>query len=497
MTFLSFLNSLQTNEQVPEQILEQVPEQIPQEIPGGPPAYFVTIPEFITVHLGYPDQEAENVTVPFVDYIKNVAASELYPTWPENALRANIHAIVSVALNRIVLEWYRSRGYNFDITNTTQYDQAFVYNRGTYENINEIVDEIFNQYVVREGQVIPLFTTFCDGRVSLCDGLHQWGSVDLANEGYTPIEILRYYFGNDISIVTNVPVGGIGLTYPGEPLKLGDSSLVILRQQLGLNRISNNFPAIPKITPVDGFFGQSTEDAVMEFQKIFNLPVTGIIDQATFYKIRQIYVAVTKLAELAAVGSIYEEVYEITREILLQGDIRPRVVFLQYILEILSLFYETIPAVAYTGIFDEPTRQDVIEFQKTMGLQPTGIVDDETWNLLFNTFLGIIDTLQPEMIFLPYIRYPGIDYGRSDEVQPGVFVIQQMLSYISLVIPSIPTVPTNGIFDDATEESVIAFQNMFGLEPTGVVDEATWNELERVYREQRFSGVTAPPQEII
>lgn len=494
MTFSIFVNNIQNiNEQIPE----QVPEQIPQEIPGGPPVYFVTIPEFITVHLGYPDQDAENVTVPFVDYIKNVAASELYPTWPENALRANIHAIVSVALNRVALEWYRSRGYNFDITNTTQYDQAFVNNRGTYENINKIVDEIFNQYVVREGEVIPLFTTFCDGRVTLCDGLLQWGSVDLANEGYTPIEILRYYFGDDISLVTDVPVGGIGLTYPGEPLKLGDSSLVVLRQQLGLNRISDNFPAIPKITPVDGFFGQSTEDAVKEFQEIFNLPVTGIIDQATFYKIRQIYVAVSDLAELTEAGSIYDEVYNLTRGVLLEGDIRPRVVFLQYILEVLSLYYDSIPAVAYTGIFDEQTRQSVIEFQKTMGLPATGIVDNETWNVLFNTFLGIIDTLQPEMIYLPYIRYPGINYGRSDEVQPGVFIIQQILSYISLVIPSIPPVPTDGIFDETTEEAVIAFQNIFGLEPTGIVDEATWNELARVYREQRFSGVTAPPQEII
>lgn len=252
----------------------------------GIPAEFVTIPEYITVHLDRPDEVAENITVPFIDYIKNVASSELYPTWPENALRANIHAIVSVALNRYILEWYRSRGYEFDITNSTQFDQAFVKGRGIYESIDRIVNEIFNDYVIRDGQVIPLFTTFCDGRLTSCNGLFQWGSVDLAEQGYTPMDILKYYFGDDISLVENAPVGGVGLAYPGEPLMPGDSSIIILRQQLGLNRIAMNFPAIPQIAPTNGYYGESTENTVREFQRIFNLPVTGIIDKATFYKIR-------------------------------------------------------------------------------------------------------------------------------------------------------------------------------------------------------------------
>lgn len=408
-------------------------------IPGGPPTYFVTIPEYITVHLGNPNDEAENVRVPFIDYVKNVASSELYPTWPENALRANIHAIVSVALNRINLEWYRSKGYDFDITNSTQYDQAFVYNRGIFDNISELVNEIFDQYVVREGQVIPLFTTFCDGRVSQCSGLHQWGSVDLANEGYSPLDILKYYYGDDITIVTNAPVGGVGLTYPGEPMKLGDSSIIILRQQLGLNRISENFPAIPKIEPTDGYYGPSTEAAVMAFQRIFNLPVTGIIDHATFYTIRRIYIAVSKLSELSATGSIYEQIYDITRETLLKGDIRPRIEFLQYFLDILSVFYNNIPDIAYTGIFDEQTRLAVIEFQKMKGLSPTGIVDTETWNQLYDTILGIFMTLPPERVYLPSLRFPGIEFQKGMGLErPGVFIIQEMLSYISLIIPTIP-----------------------------------------------------------
>jgi len=463
-------------------------------VPGGPPTYFVTIPEYITVHLGNPDEDAENVTVPFIDYIKNVASSELYPTWPEDALRANIHAIVSVALNRYVLEWYRSRGYDFDITNSTQFDQAYVQNRGIFDNISQITDEIFNQYVTRDGQVIPLYTTFCDGRISQCNGLYQWGTVDLANRGYSPLDILKYYYGTNISIVENTPVGGTGLTYPGEPLKPGDSSILVLRQQLGLNRISDNFPAIPKIVPADGYYGESTEAAVRQFQRTFNLPVTGIIDQATFYKIRQIYVAVTKLSELTATGSIYEQINEIAKNVLLQGDIRPSVGILQYFLDVLSLYYGNIPTIAYTGIFDEQTRQGVIEFQKAMGLPPTGVVDSETWTRLYDAVRGIFNTLPPENVYLPNLGFPGTEYhiGAGLE-QPGVFIIQQMLDYISLVIPAIPPTPENGIFDEQTERAVIAFQTMFGLPPTGIVDEATWNELVRVYREQRYGGGMQPP----
>lgn len=456
-------------------------------IPGGPPTAFVTVPENITVHLGRPDEVAENVTVPFIDYIKNVASSELYPTWPENALIANVYAIVSVALNRVTLQWYRARGYDFDITNSPQFDQAYVKDRGIYNNISEIVDNLFNDYIIRDNQVIPLFTTFCDGRISQCEGMYQWGTVDLANNGYSPIDILKYYYGEDISIVKDAPVGGIGLSYPGEPLKPGDSSIIILRQQLGLNRIAKNYPAIPEITNADGYYGESTEKAVREFQRAFNLPVTGIIDKGTFYKIRQIFVAVSKLAELSVPGSIYEEILEVTRGTLLQGDIRPRIEILQYFLDVLSNYYEGIPNIAYTGIFDPQTRAAVIEFQKIMGLPITGIVDEETWDLLFRTILGIFNTLPPQEVYLPRFRYPGKEYMKGQGIeQPEIFIIQEMLSYLSLVIPSIPPISEQGVFGEETEKAVIAFQNMVGLEPTGIVNEVTWNELYRIYREQRF-----------
>ena len=181
------------------------------------------IPENITVHLGAPSSSAQNVTVPFVDYIKNVASSEIYPTWPEEALRANIYAIISFALNRIYTEWYPSRGYNFDITNSTQFDQAFVPDREIFENIIYIVDDIFNDYVVRQGSIEPLFTQFCNGTTSTCDGLSQWGTVSLAESGYTPYRILQNYYGNDIGIVEDARVGEAGESYPGVPLRLGDA----------------------------------------------------------------------------------------------------------------------------------------------------------------------------------------------------------------------------------------------------------------------------------
>lgn len=218
-----------------------------------------------------PGQAAENVTIPFAEYIKNVASSEIYPTWPEAAIRANILAQISFALNRIYTEHYPSQGYDFDITNNTQYDQNFVRNRDIFENISQIVDDIFNDYVVRQGSVEPLFTQYCNGTTSTCDGLSQWGTVDLADQGLIPYEILQYYFGDDINIVFGAPVQGIERSYPGVPLRQGSAGEDVRILQRQLNRISDNYPAIPKLL-VDGFFGVETEAAVREFQRIFNLP---------------------------------------------------------------------------------------------------------------------------------------------------------------------------------------------------------------------------------
>ena len=242
------------------------------------PPYAPVIPAKITVHLGRPQSNAENVTVSFVNYIKNVASSEIYPTWPENALRANIYAQISFALNRVYTEYYRSRGYAFDITNSTAYDQSFVKNRDIFSNISRIVDEIFNSYIVRDGNIEPLFAQYCNGTTVTCNGLSQWGSVDLANRGYTPYRILQYYYGNDINIITNVPVQNITASAPLTPLRRGSVGNAVKSIQIRLNRISKNYPSIPKITSPDGIFGSQTETAVKAFQRIFDL--TAVADPA-------------------------------------------------------------------------------------------------------------------------------------------------------------------------------------------------------------------------
>ena len=246
------------------------------------------IPKTITVHLGSPDSNAINVTDDFASYVKNVASSEIYPTWPEESLRANIYAIITFAVNRIYTEYYKSKGYNFDITNTTAYDQAYVRGREIFQPISRIVDEIIDSYVVKDGQVQPYYTQYCSGRDTYCRGLSQWGTVTLAERGYTPYQILRYYYGN-VGIVENVPVRSNVESYPGRPLKLGSAGEDVRTIQQELNRIGKNYPAIPTISSTDGIFGQQTQRAVTKFQEIFNLTPDGAVGRTTWYKIKNIY----------------------------------------------------------------------------------------------------------------------------------------------------------------------------------------------------------------
>lgn len=281
---------------------------------------FPVIPEYITVHLGLPNEAAENVTLPFTAYIKNVASSEVYPTWPENALRANILAQISVALNRIYTEHYRSRGYDFDITSTTRYDQAFVPGRSTFENIDRLVDDIFNNYIVRRGNVEPLYAQFCDGVRTQCAGLSQWGSVELAEQGLTPYEILQHYFGENIDIVSNAPMGDGLPSYPGRPLERGSVGEDVRTIQQQLNRIRKNYPAIPPITEVSNVFDEETENAVRAFQRIFNLEPDGVVGKATWYKIKLVYNAVKSLSEITSEGLTISEAQRVYPEALRLGD---------------------------------------------------------------------------------------------------------------------------------------------------------------------------------
>ena len=347
------------------------------------------VPEQITVHLGAPDSPAENVTLPFPDYIKNVASSELFPNWPESALRANIYAIISFTLNRIYTEWYRSRGYDFDITNTTQFDQAFVDGRNYFDSISQIVDEIFNDYLRRPGQYSPLFARYCNGTTSTCDGLSQWGSVDLAEQGYTPFEILTHYYGSDLELVTDAPILPYVPSYPGTPLSLGSEGLAVRTIQVQLNEIANTYSRIPTIPEVNGVFDEYTDAAVREFQTIFNLVVDGVVGKATWYRLSFLYVSLRRLAELDSLGILPDYLYYHYGDTLGLGDLGDLIQVLQYHLSVISEFNPYITPVFITGYFDDATKEAVTNFQIYNGLEPTGIVDQTTGQMIYDSYLGI------------------------------------------------------------------------------------------------------------
>ncbi|MDE7417446.1 MAG: peptidoglycan-binding protein [Lachnospiraceae bacterium] len=353
----------------------------------------VVIPNPITVHMGAPTASASNVQVSFPDYVKNVASSEIYPTWPEASLRANIYAIITFALNRVYTEWYRSRGYNFDITNSPAYDQYFVYGRPIYDSISKIVDEIFNEYVRRNGQNAPYFTSFCNGTTATCQGMSQWGTVSLANQQYTPLQILRSYYPNDIEIAETNTITGIVSSYPGTALRVGSTGLDVQTIQTYLNRIRRNYPAIPAITDKSGVFGDSTRAAVSAFQRIFNLTTDGIVGKATWYKLSRIYTAVARLAELDSEGNTLGIGTVPPSVTLRQGSRGQDVITLQYLLNVIGEYYPRIPNIAQDGIFGGGTRQAVIAFQNEMQLSPDGIVGARTWKALYDTYLGIKDNI--------------------------------------------------------------------------------------------------------
>ena len=433
----------------------------------------ITVPENITVHLGPPGSDAPNVTVPFADYIKNVASSEIYPTWPENALRANILAEISFALNRIYTEYYRSRGYDFDITNSTAYDQSYRPDRDIFENISQIVDDIFNDYIVREGQVQPLFAQYCDGREVQCAGLSQWGTVTLANEGLLPYEILQRYYGDDINIVFDAPVGNIEESYPGTPLRLGDGGEEVRQLQLRLNRIGQNYPTITNIPETNGIFGVQTERAVRDFQRIFNLEEDGIVGKATWYKIINVYNGVKRLSELNSEGISPEEVRRQFETVLQRGSYGVGVGSLQALLDALSGSIPELPPLSVDLIFGPQTEEAVRAFQSLYGLPETGEVDRATWNALLGAYETLLRSLPNENNL-----YPGIILTEGMEGE-NVLRLQRVLNRAAANNPSLPSVAEDGVFGPATRRAVEAVQQEAGLTPTGIAGPLTWNAILR------------------
>lgn len=349
------------------------------------------VPQEITVHLGPPSSNAANVTVPFSDYVKNVASSEIYPTWDESALRANILAIVSFALNRVYTEFYRSRGYDFDITNSTAFDQYFVNGRSYFENVSRLVDELFNDYLRRPGFVEPLAAKFCNGTTVTCEGLSQWGSQNLAEQGYNSTQILQSYYGN-VEIVPNAPIRDITSSYPGTPLRRGSTGPNVVVIQVALNRIAQSYPAIPKIATVDGIFGSRTEATVRAFQRIFGLSPDGIVGPGTWYAIVRLYTAVTRLAELRSQGQQFYAINWSPPNTLQNGSTGEKVRQLQYMLSVMASYIPGIPPLTIDGIYGTATRASVLAAQRRFGLPETGVVDAQTWNEIYDQFSGIENT---------------------------------------------------------------------------------------------------------
>ena len=438
------------------------------------------IPEYITVHLGPPSSDAENVSIPFIDYIANVASSEIYPTWPENAIRANIYAQISFALNRIYTQYYRSQGYDFDITNSTAVDQSFVNGRDIFENVYQIVGEIFNDYIVRGNNVEPLFAQYCDGVRVTCNGLSQWETVSLAESGYLPYDILTYFYGDDINIVRDAPVQSISAAVPDLPLQLGSAGDAVRAFQIRLNRISDNYPAIPKIALPDGVFSFDTEEAVKKFQEIFSLTPDGIVGKATWYRSQFIYNAVRRLNELDSEGISLSEVTDQYDDSLRPGSRGVEVANVQYLLEYLSTFYDTIPPVTIDGIYGPATENAIRAAQQTFGLPETGILDLDTWETIYRTYLGFVSTIPVKYVEGNIVPYPGIPL-RIGVTSDAVTLLQEYLNFVSTVYTEIPQIPVTGYFGTQTQAAVIAFQRLFGIEPTGTVAAATWLALTTIY----------------
>ena len=439
------------------------------------------IPETITVHLGLPDQPAENVTLSFPDYIKNVASSEIYPTWPEEAIRANIYAQITYALNRVYNEFYRSQGYDFDITSETQFDQKFIKGRDIYENISRIVDEIFNDYVVRQGRIDPFFTAYCNGTTTTCAGLSQWGTVSLAEQGLTPYEILQYYYGTDIGIVENAPIDANIPSYPNVPLRVGSSGNDVKTIQLQLNRIRQNYPAIPLIENPNGIFGISTRNAVQTFQRIFNLNPDGIVGKGTWYQLKYIYNGVKRLNELTSEGLTIAEATRPFPEVLQEGETGIDVQTLQYYLNFIAYFSDdALPSVSVDGIFGPSTTAAVIAFQNLLGIPADGIVGLQTWVQLEQAYQDILRTLPPGIEGNRAKPYPGffLSEGQQNE---SVRDLQTYLRGIAEYTGVIPVIPVTGYFGSQTKAAVSALQAQNGLPVNGAVGPVTWNLIRRLY----------------
>ena len=438
----------------------------------------VIVPKNITVHLGKPAASARNVTVSFRNYIANVASSEVYPTWPEQALRANIHCQISLALNRIYTEWYPSKGYSFNITNSTSYDQYYVHGRTVFDVMVRLTNDIFNTYIRKTGTVNPYYAEYCDGKTVSCPGLKQWGTVKLANQGRSALQILKYYYGNNIEIVRTNNIQSIPQSYPGSPLQQGSTGSNVYTLQRQLNRITKDYPFLGLLT-VDGVFGPRMTATVKAFQKQFGLTADGIVGRSTWYKISYIYVSVKDLAELTSEGETVSGTLSDGSwggTVLREGSRGSSVEQVQFWLNTLAQYDSAIPSVSVDGIFGAATTAAVRAFQRRYGLTVDGVVGRTTWTELYDEFRSIqSDNGTPN-------AYPGSPLQQGARGQ-NVRLIQFWLKIARTMYSSLASVSVDGIFGAATTAAVKRFQTYFGLTSDGIVGRTTWTKLYEVYND--------------
>ncbi|MBQ4071781.1 MAG: peptidoglycan-binding protein [Clostridia bacterium] len=451
---------------------------------------YPVIPENIVIHLGAPGSDAPNVTESFADYIKNVASSEIFPTWPREALIANILAQISVALNRVYTEYYRSAGYDFDITSSIAHDQSYVYQRNIFANISELVDEIFNTYLKRPEFIEPLYATFCDGVEVTCNGLSQWGSVELANQGLDAFEILKRYYGTNLDVVSNVSVESVEGSAPPTSIREGDTGRDVELIQTKLNRISSNYPGIPKIYPTDGFFGESTTAAVRKFQEVFNLEADGVVGKNTWYRIQFIYNAVKRLSALNSEGLRLSDLSTAYPAELSEGDVSAGVLVLQYYLHYIAAFIPSVLDLSVDGSFGAGTRESVISFQKTYGLPETGVVDRAVWDEIEAAYYSYLRSIPYRFTEGAPLPFPG-RILRAGIEGDDVLALQRYLNYIGRTYTEIPEIAEDGIFGPSTESALAEFIRIFGIEAVpSRVGAVLWNAIASVY-DDLYVGNTA------
>jgi peptidoglycan hydrolase-like protein with peptidoglycan-binding domain len=467
---------------IPESSVESNKERT-QEGPADyvNPQKLVTIPRHISVHLGAPASKAQNVRVPFVDYIKNVVSNEIYDTWPEAAIEANILCAITFVLNRVYSVWYPEKGYGFDITNNIQYDQCYVYNGFVGGNIARITDNIFNCYIRLQGHTEPYFTSYCKNADADCRGLSQWGTVPLAQSGMDALQILRNFYPPDIEIAETFNFAGISVPYPGYELREGYNNDVVGTIKSWLSRISVNYPNIPPISSLDNnVFDPETREALKEFQRTFDLDASGVVDKATWYRLAQINGVVKKLSDLNDESETVPIDSSPPAYALREGSRGLDVARLQFLLNYFSQFYSSVPQVIENAVFDDRTKTSVLAFQKLVGTTADGVIGPVTWQIMYNIYKGIKENVEAPQVMSTELSmrypYPGFPL-RSDSGGSAVMVLQMMLNHLSDYYPQIPKVAEDGYFGSFTQSAVYTFQNIFGLNADGIVGQETWNEL--------------------